>query len=123
MKAWKLMPALILTALVGACQGAGSGTVVDGSGYMGGSTAGVSISGYAFRPSSVSFPGANLVTVTWTNNDVVTHTVTDTSGTPAFNSGDVAPGQTFSFAFPVTVKTYTYRCNIHPYMTGTITVQ
>lgn len=123
LNAAKLLAALLLVLALGACQNAGMGGVVNGAGYTGGNTAGASISGYAFRPSSVTFPGANMVTVTWTNNDTVTHTVTESSGTPAFDSGNVAPGQTYNFSFSVTVKTYTYHCSIHPYMTGTITVQ
>jgi hypothetical protein len=58
-------------------------------------------------------------TVTWTNNDSVTHTVTSDSG--IFNSGSLAPGQSFSFTFP-SAGTFTYHCTIHPYMTGSIVV-
>ncbi len=102
------------------CQMYGSqGGTVKGVGWTGGSTAGVSISGYSFSPGSFSFPAANNVTVTWTNNDPVTHTVTsDTMG--LFNA-TVTPGSTFSMAFPV-AGTYSYHCSIHTYMTGTFTV-
>lgn len=62
-------------------------------------------------------------TVTWTNNDSAHHTVTSTKA-PAgasFNSGDMAPGATFSFTFTVP-GTYQYDCVYHFWMTGTITV-
>jgi hypothetical protein len=40
----------------------------------------------------------------------------------AFNSGPLAPGSTFSFTF-TNAGTYSYHCNIHPYMMATIVVQ
>lgn len=77
----------------------------------------VSISNFAFMPQNITInPG---MTVTWTNNDSVTHTVTADNG--MFNSGNLAPGQSFSFTFPST-GTFTYHCSIHPSMTGTVTV-
>ena len=119
-------PALVLCAALAACQYAPytmGPTNKGGGGYSGGNMAAVSISGYSFQPPSVSFPGANMVTVTWTNDDGVAHTVTDTAGSPAFDSGSIAPGGAFSFSFPATVKMYNYRCTIHAGMTGTINVQ
>ena len=64
-------------------------------------------------------------TVTWTNKDGAAHTVT--SGTPGvpngdFNSGNMAPGATFSHQFTA-AGSYPYYCGIHQSMTGTITVQ
>ena len=78
----KTVPVLVLCAALAACDYApmmGYSTT-RGTGYTGGNMAAVSISGYAFLPGSVSFPGANMVTVTWTNYDAVAHTVTDTAG-------------------------------------------
>lgn len=100
--------------------GGGGGGTVTGSGYNGGSTAGVAISGFAFSPSSVTFPASNSVTVTWTNHDGVTHTVTSDVG-GQFDSGNISSGSTFSMTFP-TKGTYSYHCSIHTYMKGTITV-
>jgi plastocyanin len=115
---------LILCAALAACDYVPMvGGGIRGTGYTGGNMAAGSISGYSFQPPSVSFPGANMVTVTWTNYDAVAHTVTDTAGTPAFDSGSIAPGGMYSFSFPTTVKTYSYRCTIHAGMTGTINVQ
>jgi plastocyanin len=59
-------------------------------------------------------------TVTWTNNDSVTHTVTADAG--AFDSGALSPGHTYSFTFR-TSGTYSYHCSIHRSMTATIIVQ
>ena len=77
----------------------------------------VSIQGFAFSPSSISVPVGT--TVTWTNKDSVTHTVTSDTG--AFASGNLAPGKTFSFTFNQ-AGTFAYHCNIHTYMHGTVVV-
>jgi amicyanin len=63
-------------------------------------------------------------TVTWVNNDTVTHTVTSTSvpsGAQSFTSGFLAYGNTFSYTF-IVLGTYNYDCTIHPFMKGTIVV-
>ncbi len=78
----------------------------------------ISIANFAFSPSSLTVKAGTKVT--WTNNDSVTHTVTEGNG--AFNSGDLAPGSSFSFTFSK-AGTYSYHCSIHPSMTATIVVQ
>jgi plastocyanin len=82
-----------------------------------GKTMTVSIKDFAFNPPNATVaPGT---TVTWVNNDQVPHTATANDGT--FDSGTLQPGQSYSFAFDEP-GTYAYHCNIHPYMTATITV-
>ena len=78
----------------------------------------VTISDFAFSPATVTIAAGD--TVTWTNTDPVVHTATSTSG--AFDSGDIAQGDTFSFTF-TTPGTYDYFCTPHPTMTGRIVVQ
>lgn len=81
-------------------------------------TASVSIVNFAFAPASLSVgPGGR---VTFTNHDQATHTVTATGG--LFNSGNLPPGQSFSFTF-MGRGSFAYHCQIHQYMTGTITVR
>jgi len=65
-------------------------------------------------------------TVTWTNADTASHTVT--SGKPSdnqtgtvFDSGLVKAGVTFAFKF-TNAGTYNYFCQVHPWMTGMVTV-
>ena len=58
-------------------------------------------------------------TVTWTNQDNVSHT--STSDDPLWNSGRLASGKSFSFTFTVP-GTHSYHCDIHPSMMATITV-
>jgi plastocyanin len=72
----------------------------------------------AFNPSSITV--SKNATVTWTNNDNMTHNVTSDSG--LFVSGNIPPGSTYSHQFTAT-GTYPYRCTIHVGMTGTVIVQ
>ncbi len=57
--------------------------------------------------------------VTFTNNDSITHTAT-ASGT--FDTGAISPGSSQTVTLQ-SAGTVTYRCTIHPGMTGTIIVQ
>ena len=62
-------------------------------------------------------------TITWTNSDSVTHTVTKDGGPgPEFDSGNMEVDATFEqkFDMPGTID---YVCTIHPSQTGTITVE
>ena len=80
----------------------------------------VAIAGFAFSPQSLTVKVGT--TVTWTNNDGVAHTVTSDDG-KTFDSGQLAPGKTFSFTF-TKAGTYTYHCSNHPAtMKATIIVQ
>lgn len=57
-------------------------------------------------------------TVTWTNNTTSNHTVT---GDSFGNKTTVAPGNHVSYTFD-TIGTFPYHCDIHNYMTGSVTV-
>ncbi len=68
-------------------------------------------------------------TITWTNSDIVDHTVQWVAGR-ASNGGSLAlpqgsatirPGQTYSYTFN-TAGAFDYRCSIHTVMQGTINV-
>ncbi|HVX23900.1 MAG TPA: plastocyanin/azurin family copper-binding protein [Candidatus Saccharimonadales bacterium] len=79
----------------------------------------VSISNEAFSQANITVKKGT--TVTWTNNDAVAHTVTETDSQDGPNSQDLNQGQTYSFTFNK-VGTFQYDCSIHPFMTGTVTV-
>ena len=79
----------------------------------------VNIVNMMFTPSQITVKKGQ--TVTWTNNDSMTHTVTIDNGTGP-NSGDVEPGATYSYTFQQS-GSYQYHCDIHPSMRGTIVVQ
>lgn len=77
----------------------------------------VTIQNLAFTPNDLSVKVGQ--TVTWTNMDSFTHTITSDTG--VFNSGNVANGATFSYTF-TKAGTFPYHCSIHTSMTGQITV-
>jgi plastocyanin len=105
---WQLIGILALVALT---LGGGLGTAHAQEG------AAVSIVDFAFDPAAVEVPvGA---TVTWTNTGAAPHTATASDGT--FDSGELAPGASFSHTFAA-AGTFPYVCQIHPQMTGTVTV-
>jgi len=59
-------------------------------------------------------------TISWLNDDNTTHTSAADGGQWA--SGNIPPGGRFNFTF-ASPGQFTYHCQIHPNMTGTITVQ
>jgi len=66
-------------------------------------TSKVSITSSAYSPSSVTVVSGS--TVTWTNNDNTVHTVT--TADESINSGDIAPGSSYSKTFS-SMGTYNY---------------
>ena len=110
-------PALLLSVVAVGCasQSAGSPSPV-------GAATLISIKGFAFNPNQPSVTKGE--TITWTNDDGTTHTVT--SGVPGTPSGkfnqSVDAGKAFSFTFTET-GTYEFFCNIHQTMRGTVTVK
>ena len=111
---------LLAMALVLAACTAGTPSGTPASTASGGSAKADSIiiHNFVFSPSSLTVaPGA---TVTVTNNDQVTHTITAMNG--AFNTGDIAAGQSKNLETPKTPGTYAYICSIHQYMSGRLVV-
>jgi plastocyanin len=82
--------------------------------------ASVGINNFAFAPGSVTVNVGD--TVTFTNNQAgIPHTAT--SDTPGiFDSGAIGGGSSFTSQPLNTPGTYTYHCEIHPSMTGTVIV-
>jgi plastocyanin len=78
----------------------------------------VTIRDFEFDPADVTISVGD--TVTWTNDGPSTHTATANDG--EFDSGQLAPGQSYSHTFNQ-AGTYAYICQIHPNMKGTITVE
>ncbi len=78
----------------------------------------VSIGDMAFAPSRITVKKGT--TVTWTNNDNTTHTVTSDDGS-IMDSGSLAKGETYSVTFNET-STFDYHCEFHSDMTGQVEV-
>jgi plastocyanin len=73
----------------------------------------------AFNPGTLTVPAGR--TVTWQNNDGVTHTSTSDNG--VWDTGNIAGGTSKAVTFS-TPGTYKYHCTIHGQsMSGTIIVQ
>jgi plastocyanin len=77
-----------------------------------------SLGNRAFVPDNVNITVGT--TVTWMNTDSTSHT--STADGAGWNSGTLAPGRQFSFAFQI-AGTFPYHCTIHPGMVGTIVVR
>ena len=78
----------------------------------------VTIQNFAYDPPTLNVPAGTLVN--WTNRDGLPHTATASDG--AFDSGNLPPGEAFSFAFDQP-GSFDYVCQYHPGMQGTIVVE
>ncbi|HSD57308.1 MAG TPA: cupredoxin family copper-binding protein, partial [Methanotrichaceae archaeon] len=77
----------------------------------------VEIRDFSYQPGTLTVAAGT--TVTWTNDGNVPHTVTSDERT--FDSGDIAPGGSFSYTF-TQPGSYPYHCTLHPSMQGQIEV-
>jgi plastocyanin len=79
----------------------------------------ISIKNFAFVPPTLTAaPGAKVVV---TNQDQTAHTVTSTD--KSFDTGDLGGGASGSITAPTKPGSYSYICDIHQYMQGTLEVQ
>lgn len=79
----------------------------------------ITISNFAYSPSPMTV--AKGTTVTWKNNDATQHTATADDG--SFDTGVINANATSGGVTLNTAGTFTYHCNFHSTMHGTITVQ
>ena len=82
------------------------------------SSTNVTIKNFSFNPGSITVVIGVNNTVTWTNMDTVTHTVTADDG--SFN-GSIPAGATFTHTFTI-AGNFSYHCSIHKFMKGTVNV-
>ena len=77
----------------------------------------VAIEDFYFEPADAAIQPGD--TITWVNEGNHPHTVTSDDG--QFDSEVLNPGDSFMFTFPE-AGTFSYHCEIHPSMTGSVTV-
>ena len=126
-KQW-IIPAVFALGLLGAACGGGGGggsatanpTASPAGEAAGGGTASLSIQGFAFHPDTLTAAAGASLTISVTNNDTTTHSVTLDDGSV---SKDVPAGQTVQVkvTFPQS-GTLGWHCRFHPTMTGTLKV-
>ncbi len=90
----------------------------DNSGQTGTQTFDIEISGYKFISSTLEINVGD--TVTWTNEDGTSHTVTSDSG-DELDSPFISRNEKFSHTF-TTTGTFAYHCTPHPGMKGKVIV-
>ncbi len=76
----------------------------------------VDIDNLAFAPASITVAVGD--SVRWANSDSVVHTVTSDS---VWGSGSIPTGSSYTYTFSI-AGSYSYYCEFHPSMTGTVTV-
>jgi plastocyanin len=78
----------------------------------------VAINNYAYTPATITVAAGTKIT--FTNSDKTAHTATSTK--PGFDTGTLKPGA--SHVVTVTKPgTYSYYCQFHAFMKGTIVVR
>ena len=82
-----------------------------------GSDTAVAIVNFAFEPAELEVTAGT--TVTWTNEDQISHTATSDDG--VFDTGTLGQGESGSYTFD-TAGRFGYFCEIHPGMTGVVIV-
>jgi plastocyanin len=122
----RVVSALILTMTLTACGGYGSPSAPSngptpapvGSTTVTIASGASTLTTTAFGQNPLTVPAGT--TISWLNNDNTTHTAMADGG--QWSSGNVAPGSRFNFTLTATGR-FTYHCQIHPNMVGTIVVQ
>ncbi len=79
----------------------------------------ISAAGYAFSPASIKVHVSDVVI--WSNTDSASHTVTSDTGSE-LASDYFKKGESFTHTFK-SKGTFTYHCEPHPWMKGTIIVE
>jgi plastocyanin len=108
---------IVVVALSALPKTTSASTTTSTSVPKGGAT--LTIQNFAFSPKDFTVTPGETISVT--NKDAVTHTFTSvTAG--GFDTGLISPGQTVTVKAPTTPGSYPYKCTVHPFMTGTLTV-
>jgi plastocyanin len=107
--AGQMMPGMSMPAAGSRAGASGSDAPV--------ATDAVSISNFTFSPAIVTIKAGT--TLTWTNRDQDSHTVSATTG--PFHSPTLNTGDSYHYTFTAPGR-FEYLCTIHPFMTATVVV-
>ena len=123
---------LSLAAVLAACSGASAAPVATpgapapaGAPIPAGGTATVVAKDIAFTTPAVAVTAGSPFTIAFDNKDGAPHNIdiSDASGAHVFK-GEIVAGKQVSYAIPaMAAGTYTFICDVHPDMKGTITAQ
>ena len=113
----RLGACLTVLAVAAALTGCGGGGTADKTKAAGASGDSITIKNFMFDPTPLKVKSGQQVTVT--NDDSAVHTITATD--KSFDSKNLTKGKTFTFTAGK-AGTYTYICDIHQYMKGSIEV-
>jgi plastocyanin len=121
-----VLAAAAVAALAGACGSSGRSATPPrsstGSAPTGASGTTIVIKNFAFVPGDLTVTAGTTVTVR--NEDPTTHTLTAVSPhDKAFDTGNINSGATATFTAPNSAGSYSYICEIHQFMHGTLTVK
>jgi plastocyanin len=110
---WTIAWLVMLCAIQASAMAADASTSKDAKNYQ------VTIRNFAFEPKTITVPAGTAVV--WTNKDEEPHTVTS-AGSRFTSSKALDTDDSYKVIFS-TPGTYTYYCQIHPHMVGTVIVQ
>ena len=109
----------LLAALLGAAVLAGCGGDDEPAAPAAASTDTIRIAEFLYEPESATVTAGRKITVT--NADSAPHTLTQEGGSPTFDSDTIDGKATGSVTFK-TPGEFTYYCQFHPTMKGSVTV-
>ena len=123
---------IALAAVLAACSGASAAPVGTpaapapaGSPIPAGGTAAVVAKDIAFTTPAVAVTAGSPWTIAFDNKDGAPHNIaiSDATGASVFK-GDIVSNTKVDYAIPaLAAGTYTFTCEVHPNMKGTITAQ
>lgn len=116
---WIVAVIVILAIAVGAIVVFNNNTAANNAANTKNSILGiVNIQKSSYNPGTMTIKNGD--TVTWKNNDSVSHSVV--ADDDSFNSGEIIAGSKYKRTF-VKTGTYNYHCAIHPNIKGVVVVK
>jgi len=121
-----------LAAMTVACSSGGSSNTPAPTAAASGDTSSPAAGGttvvakdIAFQPTSLTIPAATATAITFDNQDAAPHNIAikDASGAQVFKGEIVTQTKVTYNVDALPAGTYGFWCEVHPNMTGTLTVQ